>query len=189
MSKALLVFDLGGVLVDVEFPRFAHAGLDRDPDADLDELLAACASPAKADLDRGRISPREFLAQLPTRAKADSLFPLWSGIFAARPAAAAAALARLTSYETWMLSDTDPAHFLRVLNDHPYLRGFDRYLLSYDRGLIKGDEGSFDPLIAKLNDGWTVRFWDDRPELVDAARSHGIDARLFTTWDEWEGVA
>lgn len=187
MDHTLLVLDLGGVLVDVDFSRFVDAVREVDPGASPDQLLEACQGPAKGALDRGRISPRAFLAQLPTAAAPESLMPAWTGIFAARPAAEAA-LASLGAYERWMLSDTDPAHFLRVLNDHAYLRTFDRYLLSYDRGLIKGDKGSFDPLVARRNAGWTVRFWDDRLDLVEAARSHGIDARLFTTWDAWEGV-
>jgi len=188
MPPTLLVFDLGEVLVDVDFGRFARAAAKLDPALDVPSIQAACRGPAKAALDRGQLSPRGFLRQLPTTADPDALLPLWTDIFTARPAAAAA-LAALGDYERWMLSDTDPAHFLRVLNDHPYLRGFDRYLLSYDRGLLKGDAGSFDPLVAKLEEGARVLFWDDREDLVAAARSEGIDARLFTTWQAWEGVS
>ncbi len=185
MTDPLLVFDLGNVLVDVDFERWVAGAVAAGLAEDV--ARAAPSTPPKHDLDRGRLSPRAFLGGLAGDADVEALLKSWTAIFTPRPAAARAlAELRAAGRELWMLSDTDPAHFARVLDDHPWLRGFDRYLLSFERGRVKADPGAFDELAAVVAAGRPVVFWDDRADLVAAARAAGVDARLFTTWDTWE---
>jgi len=189
--RPLHVFDLGGVLVDVDFERFVQAVLARDPSAEPAALRAFCAGPRKLGLDKGRVTPLAFLAALvqelaPSAGPADSLLHAWTDIFLPVPRTAEVLASLSPRSELWLLSDTDPAHFAWILDHFPCVRGFDRFLLSYARGMVKGEPGAFAPLVEQVHAGRRVRFYDDRPDNVAAARAVGLDARLFEGWDSWE---
>jgi len=193
-SQDVLVFDLGGVLVDVAFERFTTAVGTLAPTVDADVLSSWCDGPRKRDLDCGRIPPLRFVGELAAALDLDAdpelLLDAWTDIFDGRPAAEATlAELRRGGAELWMLSDTDPSHFQRVLADLPWLREFDRYLLSFERGRLKREPGGMAPLAREVERGRRVLFWDDREDNVAAAIDAGVDGRLFTTWASWPSVA
>ncbi len=193
-QRPLHVFDLGGVLVDVDFERFVQAVLARDSGAEPARLRAFCAGPRKLALDRGRVTPLAFLDALvrelaPAAGPADSLLDAWTDIFLPVPRTAEVLGSLAARSELWLLSDTDPAHFARILDDFPCVRGFHRFLLSYVRGMVKGEPGAFEPLVEQAHAGRRLRFYDDRPGNVDAARAAGLDAQLFVGWDAWEPLS
>jgi glucose-1-phosphatase len=190
--RRLEVFDLGNVLVRVDVAPFVDAVLAAIPGADPDFVRTwVTTGPAKLALDRGLAAPRRFLRELTGRLGASEVAPAlyepWTAQFTALPEAAGAlaALAEAGT-ELWLLSDTDPAHFARCLNDHAFLHRFDRFLLSYDRGLVKTDPGAFVELLAEQAAGRPVRFHDDRPDIIEAARGAGLSgALLFEGWESW----
>lgn len=187
--RPLNVLDLGNVLLRVDWQVFVRGARALVPEADPQELLAFCTGPEKHDLDRGWLAPLRFFELLARRLGAArprelaaGLLQPWTDIFTVLPGAPEA-VARLASEgELWLLSDTDPAHLARALNDHPFLRRFDRYLLSYAQGRVKTDPGAFAPLLAEVRRGRAVRFFDDRPDIVALAREAGIETVLFEGW-------
>ena len=189
MSGPLNVLDLGNVLLRVDWQGFVRGACRALPEADPALLLRWCTSPEKLELDRGWLAPLAFLERLgrrvgvadPRLAALELLEP-WTDIFTVLPGGPEAVARLAAQGELWLLSDTDPAHMARALNDHPFLRGFDRYLLSYARGCVKTDVGAFEPLLAELRAGRSVRFFDDRPDIIAAARAAGVDAVLFEGW-------
>jgi FMN phosphatase YigB (HAD superfamily) len=189
MTRPLDVWDLGGVLVDVDFGRFSRRVLAADPNADERFLLGVPGLPIKGALDRGQTTPRAFaeavLAGAGCRLGVEELLDCWADIFTAR--AAATDWLAASDAELWLLSDTDPVHIARVDRDWPTMSCWSRRLLSYEVGRIKVDPGAFEPLVAEVRAGRTVRFFDDREDNIAAARAAGVPAWRFTTWEAWHG--
>lgn len=180
--RPLLVLDLGNVLVDVDFGRFAarFAGA-----RSVEAILAECRDgPRKLAHDRGEIAPRVFVREVAAwlGAPPEAVAAAWSDIFRPTAGAAERVAALAGRCELWLCSDTDPLHFARVLDDHPVVRRFDRYLLSYARGLLKRDPGAFAPVAAEAATGRPVLFVDDVAANVEAARAAGVPAVVFTAW-------
>jgi FMN phosphatase YigB (HAD superfamily) len=186
MDRPLDVWDLGGVLVDVDFERFVRAVLATDPGADAAFLRSVPALPLKADLDRGRVAPAAFadavLAGSGARIGRDGFLAAWADIFTPRPEAVAWLEASRATHELWLLSDTDPVHIARVDRDWPTGDLWSRRLLSFEQGRIKIDPGAFEPLAEQVRRGRAVRFFDDREDNVEAARAAGVPALVFTDW-------
>ena len=182
----LVVFDLGRVLIDVDFERFVHAiGHDEPTRA---ALRAFTSGDDKLSSDRGRISPRELaqraIASIHINTQTDTFLRAWVDIFRPFSRARRAIAALRDRTELWMLSDTDPLHFHRAFEDYDYVRGFDRYLLSYVEGRLKRDAGAFAPLAERARAGARVVFIDDVADHVERARAAGVDAVLFRAWDD-----
>ena len=182
----LVVFDLGRVLIDVDFERFVHAiGHDEAARA---ALRAFTSGDDKLSSDRGEISPRELAQRAidltSINVQADKFLRAWVDIFRPFSRARRAIAALRGRTELWMLSDTDPLHFHRAFEDYDYVRGFDRYLLSYVEGRLKRDTGAFEPLAERARAGARVVFIDDVADHVERARAAGVDAVLFRAWDD-----
>jgi len=185
------VWDLGQVLVDVDFDRFLQP-IAAELRVSVEALRAvAVDGPDKGFLDRGRLAPTAFAERVqaavgrPGRLEAAVFLRYWASIFEARPGAARWLPKLGRTHEQWLLSDTDPVHFLRCHHDVPWLQGLDRFVLSYQTGRLKVDPGAFDEFadeVARRD----VLFWDDRADNVAAARSAGLKAHVFTTWAAWE---
>lgn len=182
----LVVFDLGRVLIDVDFERFVHAIGHDAPTRDA--LRAFTSGDDKLSSDRGEISPRELarraIDSTSINAQVDTFLRLWVDIFHPFQQARQAIGALRGRTELWMLSDTDPLHFHRAFEDYDYVRGFDRYLLSYVEGRLKRDAGAFEPLAERARAGARVVFIDDVADHVERARGAGVDAVLFRAWDD-----
>ncbi|TPV97006.1 MAG: hypothetical protein B7733_01955 [Myxococcales bacterium FL481] len=194
MSHRILVLDLGGVIVDVDFSRFGRMlaeKCDKTPEA-----IAARWSqgPEKDELDRGKLTPVAFCDAVvgwcePGPIRREDVFGAWSDVFAVKPEAAAF-LAQLPpcegelDYSLWCYSDTDPMHTAALFSRLAPLRRFDERLLSWQNGKLKRDPGAFEPLVELRNVGSPVLFVDDRQENVDAAHRAGVRAELFTDWPD-----
>ncbi len=184
----VVVLDLGNVLVDVDFDRFARR-VAGDSDATVEEVLAATSrGPLKRELDRGKISPRAF-AEAIAEELALSLSPAellraWQDIFDWRHDADAFIGACSDGPSLWLFSDTDPSHFVWCMNRFPRIRLMERFFLSFDRGMLKRDPGAFAEL-ATLRDeaGLRLAFVDDRPANVAAARAAKIEAHRLHGWE------
>ncbi len=189
MADDLLVFDLGNVILDIDFARFA------DP---LGELGGPAASlilerfaqgPAKRAMDTGRVGPRDFLAAIREqvgvdRVSLEEIRLAWCRIFSRNDPAADWLGESDSDQELWLFSDTDPVHFAWVMEAFPEVRRFDRHLLSFVAGRLKRDSGAFDPLRAEVEAGRTVWFFDDLQINVDAAAEAGARSVLVRSWDD-----
>lgn len=75
-------------------------------------------------------------------------------------------------------------HLLKTLKLEKFMDGS---FISYNMGVGKDSKGFFERILAdlKLNPEETL-FWDDEEENVAVAKEVGIDARLYTTFEEFD---
>ena len=68
----------------------------------------------------------------------------------------------------------------------PVLDHFDHLVLSYEVGAVKPQARIFEVALEKAAvPAARTAFFDDVPEYVQAARRHGIQARVFSTADQF----
>lgn len=181
MARALLL-DLGNVLV-----RFDHgstlARLAEATGVSAAALGPHVFGPLERAFDLGRIDASAFFrsveaaAGLP-RVSDDVWVPAWRDIFV-RDERALALLERLAPHVTPVLvSNTNALHWEGVLAVAPeLLRLLPRRALSFEIGAGKPDPAHFEAALAlACASPREAVFADDRAEMVEAARTLGIDA-------------
>ena len=186
--RPLLVFDLGNVILDVDFERFARRvamGSDR---SEREVLETFCQGPLKSELDRGYIGSVGFAQEIRAwlgegAPPCEEILGAWTDIFTLKEGAAGFLARCRLKYSTWLFSDTDPAHFTSVLNRFPVVSGFERYLVSFNRGMLKRDPGAFEVLSRLVARGRRVYFVDDLSVNIEAANAAGLDGILFESWE------
>lgn len=181
----LVIFDLGRVLVDVDFERFVQRIATTPAAQERARRIPTMA--AKADCDRGRLSPAAFAAAACATHEldvtTDAFLEAWADIFTPFDAAALAIATLSRDTPLWMLSDTDPCHIAQIRQQVPWWGAFERTMLSYERGCLKSDPYAFAFVRPLITEGRHVAFVDDLPGHVDAARAAGCDAVWFQGWD------
>jgi len=185
-----MVFDLGNVILDLHFDDFAKRlslHTDRSPKEIMEYF---CTSETKYNFDRGIIAPQEFIhLSLDWLNLSDDFhepfIKLWQNIFT--PSSRCEAFFKKVNPSThlWLMSDTDPLHFVHVVSNYEVLSRFSKFILSFVTGKLKRDAGSFRWLgdIAKEN---KIVFIDDMKVNIEAARSVGITSVRFSGWNELE---
>ena len=182
----VLLFDLGGVLVDVAaFDALRlMVGEALDDDKLRDRWLR---SPAVRSFELGRISPAAFATQfldewhVPLTPEA---FLLDFGSWVRQPyPGAEELLARLRDrHHVGCLSNCNEVHWAKMA---PLLGCFDSVFASHLLGKIKPDAGIFSAVMGELQVGpEEIRFFDDSRENVEAARRLGIPAFLVRGFDD-----
>ncbi len=146
--------------------------------------------PLEIEFDLGRMTPAAFFraaeraAGIP-RLGDDIWIPAWRDIFTPVPDALSA-LGRLQpDVEPVLVSNTNALHWEGVLRVVPELpRLVPLRALSFEVGAAKPDPAHFHAALARA--GARIEdalYADDRPELVEAARTLGIDAFLVADPD------
>ena len=186
----LIIFDLGNVLVDVDFPDLVRRLAARSPRSEQDITTFFASGELKRDHDRGIVTTGDFCDACAAWLEIPGMGPrefldVWPTVFSPTAGAKNLMDSWPATVKRWLLSDTDPVHYGRCYNDYPYIRGFDRYLLSCRMGRVKTDPGAFEP-VAELvrQEGARALFLDDRQVIVEQALRAGIEARVFVRWDE-----
>lgn len=77
-----------------------------------------------------------------------------------------------------LISNTNECHFHFALSRYPILKLFDKFILSYEVGACKPDALIFKKALMEA-EGKTF-YTDDIPAFVDAGRSAGLDAEVYT---------
>lgn len=205
MRQPSVLFDLGNVLVHLDFPRgLAHlrrlAGARAPPDLEAAALFLDDASLA---CNQGEATPDEFLATLAERL-GDPELPrarlaeAWCDIFTPWPEMEALADEVLAAgHAAYLASNTDPLHVAFLSVQMPLLRRLTGLFLSYEARLLKPDPAYFRALLARFGlEARACVYLDDRPEHVEAARAlgirglvHGGDAALARAFLKAQGVA
>jgi glucose-1-phosphatase len=81
-----------------------------------------------------------------------------------------------------LLSNTSIAHYEFIRSRWDLLDPFDELVLSYRVGAIKPEPAIFKAAIAAIRCRPEEAFYtDDIPAYVEAGRTHGLDAEVFTT--------
>ncbi len=187
LEPAVLLFDLGGVLVRLDHEGFrAHWARLGVPPERLERFLAG---PVNRDWNLGRIPAEEFprllRRELPVVGwPALRLREAWTSLIGDPLAemAALAADAAAAGLRVGLLSNTDPWHWEAAFRRLAF-RDFEPLGLSYDLAALKPDEAAYrhwlaaaDPEKGRPEPGRTLLV-DDREENLVAAAALG-----FQTW-------
>jgi putative hydrolase of the HAD superfamily len=191
MIKAL-IFDLGGVLIPLDFKR-GYAAIERacgHPAAEIPKKIGS------TDLVRryesGAIETQQFVTELCSllelRVGFDEFCALWMSIFppgALVPESLVESLGR--RYRLVLLSNTNPLHFDALEAAYPIIGHFRHRILSYEVGALKPSPVIYEAAIAAADCRPAECFFtDDVAAYVEGARQVGIDAVPFLSPDQLE---
>jgi putative hydrolase of the HAD superfamily len=188
----VVLFDLGRVLVDFDHLRAAGRIAQfcaKSPQEIYDLFFASVAT---IDFEAGRISPENFYLQVKSMLDLNlsyaSFEPIWNDIFflSAKNRAVFGLVNSLRGYyQTAMLSNINLLHYEYLKKNFPVFEAFDRVFLSFQLGLIKPDKQIYSLVSRQLGVAPEEIFYtDDRPELVESAKSLGFEGSVFTDYKQ-----
>lgn len=183
MQRPTVFFDLGGVLVSVDFMR-ACKRLEAAGGAPAAVILETIASGAdKLAFDTGRLSPQEFAARfcaaIGVRIPYADIADIWCDIFAEQREVTDLLDQIAAKADLVLLSNTDPLHLDYVRSHYRFLEKFGRLVLSYEVGHAKPAREIFQRAIGLCAPGTRMIYFDDVAEYVLAARACGLPAEQF----------
>ncbi len=192
-APRVLLFDLGGVLVDA-------AGLRVLPRLLREPMPAAAlrakwmASPAVLRFEAGRCTPDEFAAAFVAEWGLDLepseflvRFRAWVlGPYPGIPQLLATLRSR---YTLACLSNTNVVHWEKVLGIGGLAQAFEHRFVSHEIGVMKPDPEIYAHAVRGLGCApREIAFFDDGQENVDAAAAAGLSAHLTVGPDRLRGV-
>ena len=183
VSRPTVIFDLGGVLVHVDFGR-ACARLEAAGGASADAIRDAIFRGAeKAAFDSGRLNPQafaeRFCAAIGVRLPYAEFAEIWCDIFAEQREVTGLLDQIAEHADLVLLSNTDPLHLDYVRSHYGFLEKFGRMVLSYEVGHAKPARQMFQRALGLAAPGTPMIYFDDVPEFVSAARACGLPAEQF----------
>jgi FMN phosphatase YigB (HAD superfamily) len=183
VSRPTVIFDLGGVLVSVDFMR-ACARLEAAGAAPAAVIHAGILGGAeKTGFDTGRLSPQEFAARvcaaIGLRLPYSEFAEIWCDIFAEKREVTGLLDEIGRHADLVLLSNTDVLHFDYVRSHYGFLQKFRQLVLSYEVGYVKPARQIFERAIDLCAPGARMIYFDDVPEFVSAARACGLPAEQF----------
>jgi len=183
VSRPTVIFDLGGVLVSVDFTR-ACARLEAAggaPAAVISDAILGGAE--KIAFDTGRLSPQEFAARfcaaIGLRMPYAEFAEIWCDIFAEQREVTGLLDEIAKHADLVLLSNTDPLHLDYVRSHYDFLENFGRLVLSYEVGHAKPARQIFERAIGLCAPGTRMIYFDDVAEFVSAAHACGLPAEQF----------
>jgi len=207
MEKKNLIFDLGGILLDIHpsrtFEAFASMGIDRQL---LTERYTLSNSTMLA-YEMGNISSAELCSYIksllpaPMQQPDSELVPAieeaWCALIGDLPLYKWQRLREMHAkgYNIYLLSNTNAIHWAQIAKNIEALEGvpveeyFTRIFLSYEMHLCKPCEEIFLQLLIEAGiDAADTLFFDDSPANCDAARKLGIESVLVERNAPWSGI-
>ena len=183
MQRPTVIFDLGGVLVSVDFMR-ACKRLEAAGGAPAAVILGTIATGEdKLAFDTGRLSPEQFAARfcaaIGVRLPYAEFAEIWCDIFTEQREVTALLEQVAAKADLVLLSNTDPLHIECVRRNYSLLDKFDRLVLSYEVGHAKPARQMFERAIESCAPGSRMIYFDDVAEYVTAARACGLPAEQF----------
>ena len=188
-GKKVLIFDLGGVLLNLYVERSFAALVELGAPAAMLNESSCLLNETMQRYDRGDISTADMLAYMqsfiPRPCSEDELRRIWNLMLGDFPPAKLQCLHHLRrqGYRVVMLSNTNDGHWgeierkFEVAAGEPLAGCFDALYLSYRMRCRKPEPAIFEQLLAAegVEPGETL-FFDDSAENCEAARSLGIAA-------------
>ena len=193
-----LIFDLGGVLIDLDLEKCKRAFAERLSYNGIDMLLDAFHQKGiYSDLEEGLISADEFRSRILAASAPgctaedvdEAVFALLVGV---RPYKFALLTELAKSYDLYLLSNTNPISMIKCYRlfeeaGYPLDRMFRKLFLSYQMKMQKPSERIFRTAVEET--GYTpdrVLFIDDSAANVEGAEKAGLNAMLFNQEDNLE---
>ena len=180
-----LLFDLGGVLIDIDFTQ-VFAQFEKMSQLPIDEIKARFQMDEMYKLhETGHISWVQYAQHLRSRLDLNAsdleIANAWNAIFKGEINQTVCAIESITDkVRCFMFSNTNPTHQQFWLHNYPgVVNLFEQLFVSSEMGLRKPDTASFKAIAditqCQLQD---FIFFDDTPENIEAASSLGIKAVL-----------
>lgn len=180
MSIEIVLFDLGGVLIELASIQSMGRFFGDSPEEDVWRRWLAC--PWVRRFERGHCSADDFArGMVETWSMATSpevfleAFIRWpQGLMPGASELARAARSRVT---IGCLSNTNVLHAERHASEEAVYDLFDHRFLSHEIGLVKPDREVYEHVLAELGcPAASVLFLDDNQINVDGARAAGLRA-------------
>ncbi|MCX7771747.1 MAG: HAD family phosphatase, partial [Clostridia bacterium] len=176
-----IVFDLGGVLVELQgFGFFDPWTKNKKDEAEFGKLWLK--SPSVRLYEAGKISSTDYAQRLVREMKltctAEEFHKSYKNFIKGPFEGAFGLLKELKhEYKVACLSNTNDIHWEGLLKQYPMDSYFDKLFLSYRIGLLKPDREIFVHVIDELKVSPSrILFFDDNLMNVEAARQAGIEA-------------
>ncbi len=192
-----IIFDLGGVIMDIDFNRTIEAF--KDLGAENFEQLFSWEKQVNLfnKMDRGEVSPGEFRNEIRSitglNISDQQIDDAWMKILSKVPYSRIQLLREVKgNYNSYLLSNTNMIHMENFRQDLQVDFGvsgievlFDRSYLSYEVGMRKPEKRIFEHVIENNNlDVSEILFIDDTPQHIESASSLGINTYLFKPGEE-----
>ncbi len=187
MQQQIILFDLGGVLVDLADP-VSSIGLSMSSEEFWRMWLS---SPLVQQFETGRLTASEFVSQFGAelgfsdaeefdRALRSWHLPMFAG--------AEEALQDLTSSNTIaLLSNTNEIHWQHVESQTEVFADFAKVFLSYETGNAKPHPSAFHDVVVHFDcEPQDIVFFDDNAGNVAAAEAEGLRAVQVQGWSNVE---
>jgi putative hydrolase of the HAD superfamily len=184
MQHALVIFDLGGVLVDFETDRLINAAsqvLGRP----FEEVRAAIYEDSLLlPLEVGQIKPQVYYErlkeQLPLPWKYEQFVRIWNDSLRENPDTVWMLQRLRKRYKLMALTNTNVLHLEYIRTQMPSLTVLDHWVASCDVGLRKPDQEIYRLALTRAGvRANSAVYVDDRPEMVEAGRQAGLTAIRF----------
>ena len=182
-SRPTVIFDLGGVLVTVDFMRACRRleAAGGAPAAEIHTVILG--GPEKLLLETGRLSSQDFASRICAgiglRLPYAEFAEIWCDIFAEHREVTALLDRIAAKADLILLSNTDPLHIEYARSHYGFLEKFGRLVLSYEVGHAKPARQIFERAMDLRAPGTRMIYFDDVPEFVSAARACGLPAEQF----------
>lgn len=185
--NAVVVFDLGKVLVDFDYSIAARriAARSTQPPENLDAFLST--SPALVEFETGLISRQEFFDQVRNATGFLGDIEEFGGMFAdifteMPPMIELHAELRRRGFKTYIFSNTNDLAIEHIRRNFPFFQNFDGYIFSYEVKAMKPDAPIYEALenMTKRR-GAEILYIDDRPENIAAGTVRGWRTILHET--------
>ena len=176
-----VIFDLGNVLVNVEYERFINKLKSHGVSDEVYMDFFKGGNYRLLGYESGDISTDEFitkcLAGLDLKMERNEYADAFNDMFSEiKPMSSL--VKRLKdegNYRLYLLSNTSPLHFEFIKKQYDYVNLLEKFALSYELNSLKPD----DIIYTKTIDHLGVKaeeslFIDDLPENCEAAQRHGI---------------
>jgi len=184
MTHDLVIFDLGGVVVEVESDRLVHQ-IAQLLGRTFEEVQAHVYHPELLlPLELGRIKPQAYYEglkrQLGLSWTYEQFIRAWNGMLSENRDVIWILQRLSTRHKLLALSNTNILHIEHIKGAIPSLTLFNYWVMSYEVGLRKPDPEIYRLALQRAGvKPEAAVYIDDRPELVEAGRSAGLTAIRF----------
>lgn len=181
-----VIFDLGRVLITVDFTRGLFKYYKRDAGSSDEEVLAELFhDPVFVGFNSGELSPHQVYHTLTEKyalpVSYDRFTHEWCDIFGPMDGMDSFVKQVSQSYQVGLLSDIDPLHWAYCRENFQFLSLFEKPALSFEIGALKPDPRCY--MAAARNTETNPEnclFIDDRDINVHGAQAAGMQAIQFT---------
>ena len=191
MKRKAIIFDMGGVLIDLDVKACREAFINDLGFLAIDEILDACHQKGIfGDMEAGHVTADEFRACVlagsnPGHAPEDVDKALWHILVDITPDKVAL-LKRLSGkYDLYMLSNNNPictpkAAEIFAEAGYPMYEGFKKCYISYQMKALKPSEKFYKAVVEDIAlPAGDMIFVDDSQKNVDGAISAGLPAVYY----------